>query len=114
MEDERERIKILAERIKLLFGFCGDLIKDKDLGERVLKLSSSRAEFALSAAPILGAFGLDYEAKNFEAALHAKRAKALLNLLEVLESTENERVEFHEREKRRANGRAELMKTLGL
>jgi len=107
MEPEKERIEIIAERINILFGFCGDLIKNKVLVEGVLKLSSSREEFALSAAPILGAFGLDYNAESFEPSPQAKLA-ALLNLLEVLETTENERAEYREKETSRVKGRAKI------
>jgi hypothetical protein len=60
-DDKKERAVILAERVKLLFGFCADLIPDKDLLKEVMEVSGKRENNALSMAPILGAMGMDYE-----------------------------------------------------
>jgi hypothetical protein len=110
MSEEQERIEVVAERIKLLFGFCGELLKDRDLVERALDLAQSRASLALSAAPILGAVGLDYEERHTEAQINAFRAATLLNLLNVLEETEKRRRESKEKADLRAAGKAQIMK----
>lgn len=112
--NEKARIDILAERIKLLFGFCAELIKDKDLVKKVLEVSEKRRDFALSGAPILGAFGIDYEEREVDAKLHAERAKALLNLLETLERTETERAEFSNKQIEIAKNRKQIESILGM
>lgn len=110
---DKERVEMLAERIKLLFSFAYDLLQFKDILEEAVKHCGERESFALSAAPLLGAFGMDYEEKEFEAGLEGKRAKALLNLIEVLEETEKERLEFLEKQTRIAKGRDQLRKMFG-
>lgn len=112
--EKKEHVAILAEKIKLLFGFCADLIKDKDLLKETLGLCEDRQSFAVSAAPILGAFGMDYEEPEFEAGMRKKRAKALLDLIEALEETEKERLEFQAKQKAKAKGRDQLRKILGI
>ena len=113
-EDNKERKIILAEKVRLLFGFCADLIKEKDLLEEVLNVCDDRQSFAVSAAPILGAFGIDYEEQEFELGLRKKRAEALLNLIKILEETEKERLEFQIKQKAKFKGRAQLKKILGI
>ncbi len=90
--EEKERVINLAQRLQLLFGFCTELIPDIDLLEKAYDGASERASFAMSAAPILGAMGQDYDKVNFEWELKAKRAKAMINLLKTLRDTENERI----------------------
>ena len=92
-ENEEARILLLAERLKMLFGFCADLIPDLDLLERTEAGASERASMAMSAAPILGAMGKDYEEVNFEWEFKSRRAKAIINLLKVLKDTEDERLQ---------------------
>jgi len=112
-DNKKERVLILAKKIELLFGFVADLIKDKDLLKEVSELCDQRQVFAVSAAPILGAFGIDYEEREFEAAMRGKRAKALLNLVEALEETEKERLEFGQKQGAKKQGRDQLRKILG-
>lgn len=111
---ERERIEVLAQRVQLLFGFCVELIPDKDLLDRVAKYSDSRVGHVQAMAPIIGAFGMDWEVAEFETRLKARRARALYDLINTLEITEKERLEFHEKQGARAKGRAELSRVLGL
>ncbi len=55
--------------------------------------AGERENFTLSAAPVLGAMGLDHEAKHAEWNLRSRRAKALYELVKVLKETEDERAE---------------------
>lgn len=91
--EEQSRILILAERTNLLFGFCADLIPDIDLLEKAAKVAGDRESMAMSAAPLLGAAGMDYEQVNFEWSLRRRRSEALANLLKILRDTEAEREE---------------------
>lgn len=52
--EEKIRIDILAEKIKLLFGFCANLISDIDLLEKAEKTASDKSDYAISAAPLFG------------------------------------------------------------
>jgi hypothetical protein len=112
--EERERIQILADRVKLLFGFCTELIPDIDLLERTAKGAGGKEDMAMSAAPILGAVGLDYEEVNMEWGLRRKRAEALANLLRVLDETEKERAEFESKKIGKAHHRAEVARIFGV
>ncbi len=113
-QEKQARIESLAEKIKLLFEFCGMMIKDRDLVKEVLEDSERRASYSLSAAPLLGAVGMDYEAIEFDARLHGKRAGALLNLLDTLAETEESRAEFSKSQQQKAEGRETIKKMLGL
>jgi hypothetical protein len=113
IQSEQERAVILAERVKLLFSFCADLIPDKDLLKKVLKQAQDRQSFALSAAPILGAFGMDYEEHEIEARIRKERADALLNLITTLEKTEKDRAEFKEKQAEKQKGAEQLRRILG-
>jgi len=111
--DELERATLLAERVKLLFQFCADLFDDIDLLEKVLEQSNKKKSFALSAAPLLGAVGMDYEAEEFDADLHARRAKALLGLIKTLKQTEEDRAEFAKKQVSKMEAQAQLRRILG-
>lgn len=112
--EKQERILMLAERVRLLFSFCADLIPDRDLIKETAKLAADRQSNALAMAPILGAAGLDYEVAEQSAKMHKERAEALYNLLEVLYRTEVERAEFACTQDKKKKGRADLAKMLGL
>lgn len=105
--------EVLAERVKTLFTFCAMLVPYKDKLKAVMEEAANRSSFALDAAPIITAFGGDYEAKHFDAELHRKRAEALYNLITTLEDTENERGEFTKEQKAKEKGRKQLAKILG-
>jgi hypothetical protein len=113
-KNEREKIIEIAEKVKLLFGFCADLIKDKEQIKKTMELAYSRVENSLAVAPILGSFGEDYRDTEFEARLHAKRAEALFNLIDCLEKTENERLEYKDKQNARSAGLAQLHRMLGI
>jgi len=111
--DELERATLLAERVKLLFQFCADLFDDIDLLEKVLEQSNKKKSFALSAAPLLGAVGMDYKEEEFDADLHARRAKALLSLIKTLKQTEEDRAEFAKKQVSKMEAQAQLRRILG-
>lgn len=92
--EEQERIILLAERVKLLFMFCSDMLDDLDLLERVLKESHQRNSMATSGAVILGALGIDSEEAELDAQLHIKRTDALIALITTLRDTEADRTKF--------------------
>jgi hypothetical protein len=71
--------ELVAERVKLLFAFCGELIPYKEMLKDTLQLANRRSGFAMDAAPILEAYGRDWEADHFEAELRA--STALLELV---------------------------------
>ncbi len=54
-------IEMIAERVKLLWLFLAELIPHKQILKDVVEKTSERSSMALSIAPILGAFGQDYE-----------------------------------------------------
>lgn len=112
--DEKIRIETLAERIKLLFGFCVELIPDIDLLEKTAASADERAGFAMSAAPILTAAGLDYEEKEFEWRLRERRASALANLLKVLDETEKERAQHAIEREKKAGFKNDIAKMFNL
>ena len=95
--EEKEKIELLAERIKLLFGFCAEFIPDIELLKNTFIIAADKENFAESAAPVLCAFGIDYEEKSLEWRIRKERAKALINFIEVLARTEKERTKMKER-----------------
>ena len=111
--DKKIRAEALGEKIKLLFMFVIDMKKDKDLLAEAKEQANDRANFAMSAAPLFGAVGMDYESANFEANLHERRAGAILNLLNVLEETENERNEEKEKSVRRKEAQDTIRGIMG-
>lgn len=112
--DEKIRINALAERIKLLFGFCVDLIPDIDLIEKTASNAGEKASMSMSAAPLLEAAGIDYEEKNAEWELRRKRADALANLLKVLRDTENDRQEIEKKSATMQGHRKEIARLFGI
>jgi hypothetical protein len=58
-DDKKEQAIILAEKVRLLFGFYADLIPDKDLVNEVTGSLREKQSNALTMAPILGAFGMN-------------------------------------------------------
>lgn len=112
--NKQERILVLAERVKLLFGFCAELIPDLDLLKEVTISAADKEDFALSAAPILGAFGRDWEADHNEAQLRTRRSEALYELVKVLDETEKGRMEFKISQDKKKEGRDMLARAMGL
>ena len=113
-QNKHEKALILAEKVKLLFGFCADLISDKEMLKDVYDLADKRQSMSLSMAPILGAFGENYEDIENEAGIRKERAKALYELIDTLDRTEKERTEYEEKKKSRSLGLAQIHKALGL
>lgn len=86
--------EIVAQRIVLLWGFLADFIPFKELIKETAELASERHSFSISAAPIFGALGQDWEEQELETRIGLRRATALYNLVDVIDETEKERVEF--------------------
>jgi hypothetical protein len=97
MKNDKEKIEMLAERVKLLFGFCADFIPDIEILRETLLGARQKEDFTMSAAPMLGAYGIYFEEKNAEWKLRRERAEALINLIEVLDRTEKQRVKSKEK-----------------
>lgn len=108
------RVLVLAEQVKNLLMFAGMLIPDMDLLEQVAQQSSEIRSHTDAMAPIFGAVGMDWEEKSMEAEIHRERAYALLNLVEVLATTEERRTEFRKYQQAKATARAQLGGILGL
>jgi hypothetical protein len=109
-EKQDEKVVVLAEKIKILFGFVHGMAPDLELLRKSYIGARNSESFAVSTAPILGALGVDFQHKEFEWKLRKERAQALINLIEVLERTEKERTEMN---KRKA-GMDEIVKLFGL
>ena len=99
--EKRSKAIELAEKVKLLFGFCADLIPDKEMLKETLELAEKRQSMGMGMAPILGAFGQDWEAVENEASLKSERAKALYELIDCLDRIEKKRLEFAEKRLRK-------------
>lgn len=112
--EEQERILLLGEQIKQLFAFCGMMIPDLDLLERVADQTNSSYSYAQALFPVMGAVGMNAHEAELETKIHAERAAALLNLVKVLKSTEQERLEFQRRHVDSATAQAGISKALGL
>lgn len=75
---------ILGEKIKLLWGFMADLIPEREKIKQVAENAAERQDNAMSMAPILGAYGLDWEEAEAKAKRVKRRAEILYDLLCVL------------------------------
>lgn len=108
-----EKSLMVAEQIKTLFMFCGQLIPDLDILKRLVNRSDENVSRVMAMAPIIEAFGESFEVKEFEAKLHSKRSIALYNLIKVLDETEKERAEFKKLQTEKQKGREQLRSILG-
>ncbi len=114
MDKKKEKIIEVAERVKLLFQFCAELIPDKELLKKTLEVCEDTQQMAGSTAVIIGACGGDYQALENQARLRKERAAALYNLIEVLEKTEKEQIEFAKKAKTKQANLRQLQGILGL
>src|SRR3990167_5559096 len=106
--------EMVAERVKLLWGFLADLIPHLPMLKDVADGTSERSSMALTMAPIIGVFGQDYEEVYTQKEIERKRAKALYELIKTLDDTEKERAEFVKKQEAKKEGLAQLHKALGL
>ena len=113
-QERRVEAEILAERVKLLWRFLADLIPHLPMLKDVAEGTSERSSMVLTMAPILGAFGQDYEAVYAQKEIERKRAKALYELIKTLDDTEKERAEFAKKQEAKKQGLAQIHKALGL
>lgn len=111
--EKHNRALEAATHVELLLQFSGSLIPFLDLLKETYEGAGNQVSLTDAMAPIIGAFGEDYEAISFEKKLKARRAKALYELVKVLSETEKEREEFAEKRERNKEGRAQLAKLLG-
>lgn len=112
--NKQEKILEIAEKVKLLFAFCADLIQDKEILKDTYDLASDKQHRVLSMAPIFGAFGENYEEADNEARIKKERAKALYALIDTLDRTEKERSAYADKKKVKQEGLAQLYRALGL
>lgn len=112
--DESVRIQILADRIKMLFGFYVELIPDIDILEKMAQETHSKKGDALSMAPILSAVGIDYEEAELKWSIRNKRSEAILNLVKVLRDTDKEEKKFTTDKKNNAGAMEALRKHLDM
>lgn len=96
---ENTKNEELAAKITTLFSFAATMIPDIETLADLVESSRNRKSYIDSAAVIIEAFGKDSIEKSIIAELHAKRAKALLDLIIVLRDTEAKRLEFLIRQK---------------
>jgi len=113
-QERRIEAEMVAERIKLLWVFLADLIPHLPMLKDVAEGTSERSSMVLTMAPILGAFGQDYEVVHAQKEIERKRAKALYELIKTLDDTEKERAEFAKKQKAKKEGLVQLHKALGL
>lgn len=112
--EKQERIFILAEQVKQLFAFCGMLIPDLDLLEKVTDVTRDSHSHAQALFPVMGAVGMDARETELETEVRAKRSAALLNLVKVIKETEEERVEFQRQHVDNVTARNNIARSLGL
>ena len=113
-QERRIEAEMMAERIKLLWGFLADFIPHLPMLKDVADGTSERSSMVLSMAPILGAFGQDYEVVHAQKEIERKRAKALYELIKTLDDTEKERAEFAKKQEAKKEGLAQIHRALGL
>lgn len=108
-----EDVLIVAERIKLLWGFLAELIPHKEMLKEAAEKAGDRSSMVLSAAPLIGAFGQDYEEIHMYREVERKRAVALYNLVNVLIETEEDFKEFFQSQHDKRAGLEQLRGVLG-
>lgn len=113
LEKEVE-VDVIAERVRLLWQFLADLIPYKETLKEVSEKASERSSTVLSVAPILTASGQDYEEVYLQREVERKRADALCNLINVLDETEKERIEFYKRKDKEKEEMVKIQKILGI
>ena len=106
-----ERREILANNIKLLFGFMKELIFPyEDILQESIDHLKHQADYALNAAPILGAQGVDYDLANKKSTAMLKRAQAIKDLVRILQETQKD-LDYVEKHK---GDQMKLRKAFGL
>jgi hypothetical protein len=90
VDESALRCLAVAEQVKLLFGFCAQLIPDKEIILKTMDLAIEKQNDTMAMAPIIGAFGRDYREAEVKSRTTAERAKALYDLIDCLERTELE------------------------
>lgn len=113
-QHDEARVLEVAEQVKLLIMFAGMMVEDLPMLKDVATDSAGRSSMALTLAPVLGAVGMDYEEQHMEAEVRRKRAVALVNLVQVIADTEQDRTKFKQSQAAKQEARAKLSGILGL
>lgn len=104
--DEETENEMIAEQIKLLFGFMSTLIPHKEKIKKISEYASGRAHDAAALAVLMP---MDYEVKEKENQRVARRGELLYSLLCTLEETDRE----VEKARKESDGRKNMAKVLG-
>lgn len=111
---DKKKIQAVADSVMTIMQIAALLIPNRGILERVIQQSGDRYDMATGGAAVLLAVGIDYEEKAMEAELHQRRAKAVLNLVDVIEKTERARQEFRDSQQTKRSARADLEKIFGM
>ena len=82
---KEEEMILVAEKIKLLYGFLWQLRPYRDYFEKIAKEEKEKASVAVSAA-VLNPFG--YQISEQKHLRVAKRAELLVQMIDILEETD--------------------------
>ena len=113
-EIKKKRVEALVPLIETIWQECAMMIPFKDLLQETLALCRDRESTAEGGAAILTACGIDYEEASLEARIRKERSRALLNVIETLERTEKERLDYAGKKVAKQAGAAQLRKILGM
>jgi hypothetical protein len=110
MKTEKPDIYEIASLVDVAFHFVSMLIPYLEILEKTNNNAKNKEELSLSAAPLLGAFGVDFDKKEREWRIIRKRGEALVNLVKTLKETELER----QQNSTFVNEREQIIEMLGL
>lgn len=100
-EDKKERVERLASIIRMSLTTISTMIPYMDLLKEMEEQCEKSLSMATDGAIILEAMGKDSSEAENKANLELKRTRALINLLNVMEETEDSRQDFlKDKEKR--------------
>lgn len=109
-----EKVQEVARKVEILFQFAADLIKDKEMLKKVMELSAEKESNVLTLAPILGAYGENYEDAQIAARIKRERSKALYDLIDTLSRTAREQAEYDMKKKGRQEALDQIHRAIGL
>lgn len=106
-------VQHVAEKVQSVIALSAFLIEDISALEATDGMARDVSGRVAALAPVLGAVGEDYEAKQMEADVRKKRAAALLQFVKTLKQTEDDRQAFFDKQKAKAKARRQLSRTMG-
>ena len=98
-EEEGKSKELLARNIKELIKKAYFISIDMELFKEAKKDLDKKYDLAKHGSVLCHAFGINAEKKEQELVSMIKRYDAIINLIEVIEETDKERVEMEEQEK---------------